>query len=216
MSIQSIKEFVSTGIPKEDSHQGLPYYFDNELVPINYATLIPGHFYTFNSIVSKQEDEIPSLDEVQTGEAKGKKPYFDKRPIFLSLGQEGPMEVGLNMKVMPPKVRKWFVQKYLSFIMPTLEKLVDDDGDFRELADRMRLKQNAQFYQVNRKFIRYISEQIGLNLEFLVDKYRRGDMGNPLAIIDWDAVPQLATCMYHNDKTIISKTPISYFLTKFT
>lgn len=215
MSIQSIKDFVNTGNVSDNSNKGMPYYFENERVSVNYARLVPGYFYVFTSIAQRGEDELPSLDQYQTRESR-KKPYFDQKPIILSLGQEGPMEVGLNMKIMPAKVRKWFIQKYLTFILPTLEKLVDEDGDFIEMPDRMRLKQNVQLYQVNREFIRHVSEQIGLNLEFLVDKYTRGEMGNPLAIIDWDDVPQLINCMYNTDPTVVSKTPISYFLTKFT
>lgn len=217
MDINNIKQFIQTRTVQDFPQLGKPYYFESERISINYAKLVPGHFYTFSTITQMIEDDIPSLDQYQTKESR-KKPYFDRKPIILSLGQEGPVEVGLNIKIMPHKVRVWFIQKYLTLILPTLETLVDENGDFIELHKRMILSQNSKFYHsnINRSFVRFVGEQIGLNLEFLVDKYTRGEMGNPLSIIDWPEVPLLGYTSYDKDGTVMSKTPISYFLTKFT
>lgn len=219
MKIKVIKDFVDTGEIAPFSNEGTAYYFDDDRVQVNYARLIPGYFYTFVSISSYSEDDLPSLDEYQVGLLDGrkpKKPYFDRRPIILSLGQEGPMEVGLNMKLMPFNLRKWFLQRYLKHIFPILLKLTDDTGDLAHVNNRIRMQESAPLYSINRSFVKSASEQTGLKLEFLVDKYTRGEMGNPLALIDWDQIIKMGRCNYMQDKSIVSKTPISYFLTKFT
>jgi hypothetical protein len=216
MSIHSINQFIVTGQVIDFPQAGLPYYFDRERLPVNYTRLVPGYIYSFNSTVPVGEDSIPSLDDYQSGQSHGKKPYYDNRPIFLSLGQEGPMEVGFNLKLMPIQLRKWFLQKYLKQMFPLLEKLVEPSGNFIELNKRMRMQVNSPFYRLNRGFIGAVSEQSGLKLGFLIDKYTRGEIGNPLALIDWDDVPKLSTTNYVNDGSIVSKTPIAYFLTKFS
>jgi hypothetical protein len=216
MSIKGIKQFISTGQVDEFPQANSAYYFDTERISVNYARLVPSYVYTFVSVNPRGNDEIPSLDEYQTGASKGVKPYFDSRPIFLSLGQEGPMEIVFNLKLIPTALRKWFLINYYKQILPILEKLVDESGNFIELNKRMRMQETGPLYRINRSFIRTISEQSNLNLEFLVDKYTRGEMGNPLGLIDWDQVPKIVTLSYMNDGSIVSKTPISYFLTKFT
>jgi len=219
MKLKVIKEFTDTGEIAPFPEEGTAYYFDNDRVQINYARLIPGYFYTFVSVSSFSEDDLPSLDEYQVGLLDGrkpKKPYFDRRPIILSLGQEGPMEVGLNVKLMPFNLRRWFLQKYLKHIFPTMLKLVDSTGDLAHVNNRIRMQESAPLHSINRQFVKTASEQTGLKLEFLVDKYTRGEMGNPLALIDWDQIIKMGRCNYMHDKSIASKTPIFYFLTKFT
>lgn len=214
MVIKDLKQFVNLGTLAEDSRAGTPYYFDEERIPINYSRLVPGYFYTFTSIRSVNETEIPSLDHYQTT-SKAVKPYFDRKPIILSLGQEGPMEVGLNLKLMPVVFRKWFLRKYLNFVMPTLEKLIDQSEEFVGLNARMKMQQSSPFYQINRNFAKLATEQSGFNVEFLVDKYTRSEMGNPLSLIDWQFVPSLCLFEYRADGSIMSNTPISYFWQKF-
>ena len=219
MKLKVIKEFIDTGEIASFLEEGTANYFDNDRVQVNYARLIPGYFYTFVSISTFSEDDLPSLDEYQVGLVDGrkpKKPYFDRRPIILSLGQEGPMEVGLNMKLMPFNLRRWFLRKYLTHIFPIAAKLVDDTGDLLHVNNRIRMQESAPLYSINRQFIKAVSEQTGLKLEFLVDKYTRGEMGNPLALIDWDQIIKMGRCNYMHDGSIVSKTTISYFLTKFT
>jgi len=215
MVLNSINEFIKDGTVKSSPRDGTAYYFNEDSIPINYAKLVPGHIYSFISLHSVEEDDIPNLDQYQTGEIR-KKPYFDRRPIFLSLGQEGPFEVGINLKIMPLLFRKWFLRKYLQYMYSTLEQLVDKDGNFIEVNARMRMPEVMPFYKINRGFSKLVTEQTGFNVEFLVDKYTRGEMGNPLALIDWEYVPNLCNFQYMNDGSIISKTPITYFLTKFT
>lgn len=215
MVLKKLNDFINDGRVEDFSENGTPYYFDGESTPINYSRLVPGYVYTFVSKHQINNDSIPSLDEYQTT-GRTKKPYFDRRPLFVSLGQEGPMEIGINLKLMPINFRKWFLRKYLKILYHVIEKMVDKDGKLIELNKRMRMQESAPLYKFNRSFATMVGEQTGFNVEFLVDKYTRGEMGNPLALIDWDQVPKLSSLLYMNDGSIISKTPISYFLTKFT
>jgi len=215
MSIKQIKNFILDGSVDNTSYYGKPYYFEKDSLLFSYSKLIPGYFYVFNSLSGINEDDISSLDEYQT-KTSLKKPYFDIKPIILSLGQEGPFEVGLNIKLLPNKIRKWFIQQYLTFLMSSLESFINSDGNFIELNEQFKISQNNQLFQVNRSFIKQISNRINFNLEFLIDKYKKEEMSKSLSLIDWDSVPLLSYCEYTNDGTVISKTPISYFLTKFT
>lgn len=214
MQNSTINSFANNTLPL--SNDGTSYYFDKERIPVNFSKLLPGYFYTFVSVTIRNESDIPTLDEYQINKSASPKPYFDRRPIFLSLGQEGPMEVGLNVKLMPIRVRRWFLSKYLKLILPILEKMEDSSGNLVDFGDRIKMKENSFFYKINRHFITEVGEQNNINLKFLIDKYTRGEMSNPLALIDWEQVPKLCNFTYVNDGSIISKTPISYFLTKFT
>lgn len=215
MSIQLLQDFVDTGEFEQLSQAGPNYRFEAEGILVNHPRLLPAHVYTFVALKPRGNDSVSSLDDYQSGVAKGLKPYYDNRPIFISLGQEGPMEVGLNLKLIPPLVRKRFIRLYLKRLMPALGRLTDENSKFQPLDSRIRLPEMAPLLGVNRNFIRQASNFSDLNLEFLVDKYRREEM-RFLRIIDWPHVPKLAQVNYSQDPTIATRTPISYYLTKFT
>lgn len=211
-----VNDFRVNGIIPNFPEQGTAYYFDNASIPYAYYRLLPGHIYTYVSSKNVEEDSIPTLDEYQTSPNKSIKPYFDKRPIILSLGQEGPMEVGLNLKVMPATLRKWFLMKYYNIIKPVIDQSADENGKFKPLADRFKLPSLPMLQAINRDFITKVGEQTNINFKFLVDKYTRGEMSTKLAMIDWDEAIKLPLLSYMNDGSVVSKTPILYFLTKFT
>ncbi len=216
MKNKIVNDFVRIGSIPSFPEEGRPYYFDDDCIPYAYYRLIPGYIYTFVSPNVVQEDDIPSLDEYQTSETKSVKPYFDRRPIILSLGQEGPMEVGLNLKLMPLSVRHWFLSKYYKILANLIDKSQDENGEFIEFKDRMKLSENLVLKNINRNFINQVGEQNNINFKFLVDKYTRGEMSNKLAIIDWEQAIKLPKLSYVNDGSVVTKTPISYFLKKFT
>jgi hypothetical protein len=216
MKNKIVNDFVRIGHIPPFPEEGRPYYFDDDCISYAYYRLIPGYIYTFVSSNVVQEDDVPSLDEYQTSETKSVKPYFDRRPIILSLGQEGPMEVGLNLKLMPLNVRHWFLSKYYKIVSNLIDKSQDENGEFIELKERMKLSENLMLKNINRNFINQVGEQNNINFKFLVDKYTRGEMSNKLAIIDWEQAIKLPKLSYVNDGSVVTKTPISYFLKKFT
>lgn len=216
MKNKIVNDFIRVGSVPTFTEEGRPYYFDDDCIPFAYYRLVPGYIYTFVSSKVVEEDSLPSLDEYQTSPTKSVKPYFDRRPIILSLGQEGPMEVGLNLKLMPLSVRHWFLSKYYKILSNLIEKSEDEDGKFIDFRERMKLSENSMLKNINRNFITQIGEQNNINFKFLVDKYTRGEMSNKLAIIDWEQAVKLPKLSYVTDGSVLTKTPISYFLTKFT
>mgnify|MGYP003339894948 FL=1 len=211
-----LEDYVQTGAASGQDQVSPNYRFEAEGIDYGFSALAPGHIYTFVSLRERDSDSLPSLDEYQVSQTKSKKPYFDNRPIFLSLGKAGPMEIGLNLKLMPVQLRKKFLRNYLKqVVIPIVEKLVDKSGNLLELTERLRSPGINGLLQIDRQYIGQLSGLTGLNFEFLVDKYNREEM-RFLKMIDWPAVPKLGESEYVQDKTIVSKTPISYFLTKFT
>lgn len=214
MSIKSLTDFIDSGSIEKFDQPGSNYRFEAEGQLVNHPRLLPSHIYTFVSLNPRGNDSVSSLDDYQSGVAKGVKPYFDNRPIFISLGKEGPMEIGLNLKLIQTSTRESFIRLYLKLLRPVLEKLVDQSGNFIELESRIRLQELTPLLKVNRDFIKQVSSLSDVNLEFLVDKYRREDM-RFLRLIDWPHVPKLSQVNYSQDPMIATRTPISYYLTKF-
>lgn len=186
MQLAKLKEFIKDGQIPEFSSFGANNYLEDVSIPVDHRTCISGHIYTFKSI--SQIGVTLSVDEWFE---KSKSEYLDKQPIFISLGQEGPMEIGLNLKVMPTRLTEELVRSYLKVITPMLDKIVDSDGNFIALTDRIKLPANHSLSRlVNRNFFS--------KYEYWIDKYRREDMSY-LTLIDWPDVPKLTKVSYSNN-----------------
>ena len=188
MVTSELKEFIKDGQILGFSSAGANNYLEGEagVIPVDHRTCLSGHVYTFKSI--SQIGVTLSVDEWFE---KSKSDYLDKQPIFISLGQEGPMEIGLNLKVMPTRLTEELVRSYLKVITPMLDKIVDLKGNFIGLADRVKLPATYSLSRlVNRDFFS--------KYEYFIDKYRREDMSY-LTLIDWPAVPMLTKINYSNN-----------------
>ena len=188
MNLAELKEFIKDGQILGFSSAGANNYLEGEagVIPVDHRTCLSGHVYTFKSI--SQIGVTLSVDEWFE---KSKSDYLDKQPIFISLGQEGPMEIGLNLKVMPTRLTEELVRSYLKVITPMLDKIVDSDKNFIGLADRVKLPATYSLARlVNRDFFS--------KYEYFIDKYRREDMSY-LTLIDWPAVPMLTKINYSNN-----------------
>ena len=188
MQLAKLKEFIKDGQIPEFSSFGANNYLEgvDGVIPVDHRTCLSGHVYTFKSI--SQIGVTLSVDEWFE---KSKSDYLDKQPIFISLGQEGPMEIGLNLKVMPTRLTEELVRSYLKVITPMLDKIVDLKGNFIGLADRVKLPATYSLSRlVNRDFFS--------KYEYFIDKYRREDMSY-LTLIDWPAVPMLTKINYSNN-----------------
>jgi hypothetical protein len=186
MQLAKLKEFIKDGQIPEFSAFGANNYLEDVSIPVDHRTCLSGHVYTFKSI--SQIGVTLSVDEwFETSKSE----YLDKQPIFISLGQEGPMEIGLNLKVMPTRLTEELVRSYLKIITPMLDKIVNSDGNFIDLAERIKLPANYSLSRlVNRDFFS--------KYEYFIDKYRREDMSY-LTLIDWKDVPKLAKINYSNN-----------------
>ena len=186
MQLAKLKEFIKDGQIPEFSAFGANNYLEDVSIPVDHRTCLSGHVYTFKSI--SQIGVTLSVDEWFE---KSKSDYLDKQPIFISLGQEGPMEIGLNLKVMPTRLTEELVRSYLKVITPMLEKIVDSKVNFIDLAERVKLAANYS-----------LSGLVNLNFfskyEYFIDKYRREDMSY-LTLIDWKDVPKLTKINYSNN-----------------
>lgn len=209
MSIQQLKEYIQTGRVENFTQPVQNYRFSEESVQV--PILIPGHVYTFVAKTVKGNDGLPSLDDYTSGQSDKVKPYIDNYPIFISLGNRGPIEFGLNLKVMPQPLRRRFIQTYLNRILPVLSNLTDDKGEFIEYQKRIRQPEMNPFGSVNKEFIMNISPYSGIKFEFLVDKYNREEM-RYLRLIDWPTVPKIGEVNYSRDASIATRSQISDFL----
>lgn len=209
MQIQKIQEFIRTGEVTDFTADGPNHRFADDLLLV--PVLIPGHVYTFISSTIRGNDGLASLDDFVTGVSKGKKPYIDNRPIFISLGQEGPFEVGLNLKVIPQVLRKRFIRTYFRAIEPVLKNLTDSNGELIDYQKRIRLPEMNPFGRINKNFITSISQFAGIKFEFLVDKYKREEM-RYLGLIDWPHVHKIGEVDYSRDPAIATRSQISDFL----
>jgi len=186
MQLAKLKEFIKDGQIQEFSPAGANNYLEDVSIPVDHRTCMSGHIYTFKSI--SQIGVTLSVDEWFE---KSKSEYLDKQPIFISLGQEGPMEIGLNLKVMPTRLTEELVRSYLKIITPMLDKIVNLDGNFIDLAERIKLPANYSLSRlVNRDFFS--------KYKYWIDKYRREDMSY-LTLIDWPDVPKLTKITYSNN-----------------
>ena len=188
MNLAELKEFIKDGQILGFSSAGANNYLEgvDGVIPVDHRTCLSGHVYTFKSI--SQIGVTLSVDEWFE---KSKSDYLDKQPIFISLGQEGPMEIGLNLKVMPTRLTEELVRSYLKVITPMLDKIVDSDGKFIDFAERVKLAANYSLSGlVNRNFFS--------KYEYFIDKYRREDMSY-LTLIDWQDVPKLTKINYSNN-----------------
>jgi hypothetical protein len=209
MAIRQIKEYIETGKVENFTQPVQNYRFSEESLQV--PILIPGHVYTFVAKTVKGNDGLPSLDDYTSGQSDKVKPYIDNYPIFISLGNSGPIEFGLNLKVMPQPLRRRFIQTYLNRILPVLSNLTDDKGEFIEYQKRIRQPEMNPFGSVDKNFIMNISPYSGIKFEFLVDKYNREEM-RYLRLIDWPTVPKIGEVNYSRDGSIATRSQISDFL----
>lgn len=209
MAIEQIKDYIETGKVNEFVQPGPNHRFADESLQV--PILVPGHFYTFIAKTIRGNDGLPSVDDYVTGQNKGGKPYIDNRPIFISLGNSGPIQFGLNVKLMPQLLRRKFIQTYLKRILPVLSNLVDESGEFIEYSKRIRQPEMNPFGSINKEFIMAISPYSGIKFEFLVDKYNREEM-RYLSLIDWKHVPKIGEVNYSTDPAISTRSRISDFL----
>jgi hypothetical protein len=209
MAIQQIKEYIKTGKVENFTQAGPNYRFVEESMQV--PILIPGHVYTFVAKTVNGNDGLPSLDDYTSGQSDKVKPYIDNYPIFISLGHSGPIQFGLNLKVMPQQLRRKFIQTYLNRILPVLSNLTDSKGEFIEYQKRIRQPEMNPFGSVNKDFIMNISPYSGIKFEFLVDKYNREEM-RYLRLIDWPTVPKIGEVNYSRDESIATRSRISDFL----
>jgi hypothetical protein len=211
MAIKLIRDYVQNGTVSNFEMSTPNYRFSDEGVQVRY--IVPGHFYTFIQRTQRGNDDLPSLDDWTAGLSRSK-PYFDNWPIFLALDQYG---LGLNVKLMPSLARRLFLRTYLRTVLPALERVVDQNGEFLSQEERLRPPLVNPFGSINRDWIRnrILGQLPSIKYEFLVDKYNREEM-RYLKLIDWPHVPKIGEANYSTDPAVATRSFISDYLKNLT
>jgi hypothetical protein len=176
--------------------------------------LLPGHFYTFLALNPVGPDDVPTWDEyeimrnpsIRDSETMKKYPqrlpYYDNRPIFLALSQDG---WAIDVKIMSQALRKKFVRTYLMRMERPIANCFTD-GELLPIRQR----QLNPFLGINAQMIKTITGIPEIKYDLLINKYNRDQMRN-LTLIDWPDVPKLHLANYSTDKTISARSQFSLF-----
>lgn len=194
------------------------HVFMKDPIPGERTFLVPGHFYTHLELNPIGSDSVPTWDEYEILKNPSLRdldkvtkypvtlPYYDNRPIFLALSQDG---LGINLKIMSQLLRKQFIRTYLKQIAVPLEKCYSD-GKLIDFSERLRLPEIRPLFGVNLPFIKAMTGFPDIKFNLLVNKYNRERMRN-LTLIDWDDVPKLHLANYSTDKSVSTRSAFSLF-----
>lgn len=209
MAVKELEDYIDNGSIENFIQPGPSYFFEKEGTPWEYADLIPGHFYTFQQLRTRGNDDLPSLDDWTAG-LTNVKPYFDNRPVFLALDQYG---LGLNVKLIHQPKRRSFIRNYCSFIRSILSNLLDDNGSLIKLENRIRKPEIRPLLSINHSTIKtvFLSQLSDRKFDFLIDKYKRDEMRNP-KLIDWPHVPKIGEINYSADPMIATRSVLFDYL----
>lgn len=180
--------------------------------------LLPGHIYTHLELQPIGPDQVPTWDEYEIlknpsmrdlsliSKYKIKKPYYDNRPIFLAIDQNG---LGINLKVMAPILRRKFLMLYLRVMESAIDKCYSD-GKLSSFQERITSGALAPFLRVDLNLVKSMIGMPEFKLNLLVNKYNRETMRN-LTLIDWDEIPMLSMINYSTDRMISKRSNFSLF-----
>jgi hypothetical protein len=194
-------------------------YFQDVAIPYPLRYLLPGHVFTFQYLDNVDESMIISIPEYiqpkknkQAIMAAGllepsyliERPYFDLRPIGLSLpnlGVDNQSEYVLNLKMMPTLDRIQVLELIYRVVVPLILRagIVDHgehEGDLIPFRDRL---QNGRYTQPFLGFkMENLTGQLGRGLYFWVNKYDKNRMRD-VKVIDFDQLPRFGQADYSDD-----------------
>ena len=214
-SLDKLQDFYKNGVDPDFKPEPNHVFVNMTQRGGDKVYLFPGHFYTFLNLNPVGPDTVPTWDEYEilrnpslrdktiVDKYKGQRlPYYDNRPIFLALSQDG---WALNIKVMSQFMRKRFVRTYLNRMERPIINCFQD-GELMEFTKRPL----APFLAINSQMVKTITGIPDLKYELLVNKYSREQMRN-LTLIDWPDVPKLHLPNYSTDKMISARSQFSLF-----
>lgn len=179
---------------------------DAQDVPSN--AIYPGHIFTFQyqipnpvkpqmipSTLAKAESMIKEGIKIPT-----RKPYIDYNPTGMCLGfNKGGNLLFLNFRVMPPKPRLLFLEKYWNAyknVINSAHEIVrekDENGKIVEKVkpipymDRRRnASQMSPFQSVTPQKLK----GVGMNLDFAINNYETRYISG-VKVIDWDQIHKI-------------------------
>lgn len=215
---EKLVDFYKNGIDYEFTPTR-NHIFINRSSPVQEYSLLPGHFYTHLEIKPTLSDSVPTYDEYEIMKNPSyrdlnlslkyniRKPYYDNLPIYLALSADG---LVFNIKILHPKLRKYFIRSYLSLFHNQIGKCYNSTGELLSLHDRISSEIINPFLTVNINTIKALLRPIDFKLGLAITKYNRENMGY-LTLIDWNDVPKLAIPDYSTDKMIACRSSFSLF-----
>jgi hypothetical protein len=213
MAYTDLQAYITEGTVAESKYYA-NYYFQEEGKPFSRPKLIPGHFYSFSVVNRLANDMVPNLSETMTAKSLEqyaiKKPYYDNRPVCLSLGGDGG-EIILDFKMVPPKLRSVIIRKYMNVVKERLKLFYGQDDNLIQFESRLQPELIGPFLSITPAFMFKLT---GIDLSFALNKYQRENMTN-IALIDWEDVSKIEQIDYRNDPTISVKTPVAVLLEQF-
>lgn len=193
------------------------YYFQNEAKGWTFPKFLPGHVYTFDYLDLLDEAAVPSIpDYLDPNKLKTytyQKPYFDSKPIGISLGRmsDGPDEYFIDLKMMPLPERLAAMEILMRGVYQVIQKVglhrvrVEKDGEeyyekqLRPLEERMRdYDYVSPFVRMNSDIFR---NYLGRGFYFWVNKYNVSRMKD-VSLIDFDVVEKIALSNYNYDRFV--------------
>ena len=194
-------------------HRNVPhnYYFEDTAEPWTLPKLLPGHLYTFTCTYTLDQSEIPSLvdytDSEKLSKFSYKKPFYDLKPIGLSLGRlgSGPEEYILNLKIMPPELSLVTLQYLFRVIDQAIRKYaVNQKDEMRPLEERLKNFDYLKYFlTINPDYFRAM---LGRGIYFWVNKYNTSVMKS-VQVIDFPHFEKLALTRYDNDRFVKTNGP---------
>jgi hypothetical protein len=203
---------------KKNLTQASDDYFQDVSIPYPMKYLLPGHVYTFEFISDIDSPDIITIEEYLQSDATKKamkkagvqptvytvtKPYYDLRPIALSINNLGDSgsEYILNLKCMTYVDRMKVMEILYRGVVPNLLRngLIEfgsEKGDL--LPFQTRLNKQAYTSPFVGFQMRNLTDYLGTGIYFWVNKYDKNRMRN-IRLIDFDHLDRLAGLNYAND-----------------
>lgn len=199
------------------------YYFLENSEPYQLPYLIPAHVYTFEYLDNVDQHAITTIDDYlisnnidQPGgidratrkeltteiDSKGyqiSRPYYDTRPIGLSLGgfNDPGSEYILNIKCSPLAERNRILEILFRGIVPNM--LRNGINESNEPLPFMKRINNQGYTQPFVSFqMKNLTDYLGSGIYFWVNKYNKERMRN-VRLIDFDQLPKLGFLEYSSD-----------------
>jgi len=198
----------------QNNSLGSADYFQDVSQPYTLNFLLPGHVYTFEFVGDIDSQEIVPISDYLKSDATKKaeksaglrvpdymitKPYYDLRPIALSienLGDSG-SEYVLNLKCMPVSERIRVLEVLYRGVVPNVLK-----NGLNEEKELLPFQQRLNNGSYTRPFVgfqmRNLTDYLGTGIYFWVNKYDKNRMKN-VRLIDFDHLDRLGGLQYMND-----------------
>lgn len=161
--------------------------------PVSRATILPGHYYSFNiSVPSFNTDWIPnSVDEYRKEPDRyiTERQYYNLNPTGLSFYHDRWQEncLILDIKVIPPAFRSKIIMTHLNLIEKNLDAIGALSENEYTIPFNERGRKNLALYNITPSIL---EQATGLNLKPAISSIKLDRVTRSL-LLDWDQIGEL-------------------------